>query len=101
MDLITCCQVLEHLDSPRQLLSDILLDLTAEGYSYLKVPDIAEFLTLPENHDRFMVPHISYFSEPVLRRALEAVGFEIVHRGVTTTVRGRNNLWFILQPTTI
>jgi len=100
-DLITCCQVLEHLDSPRQLLSDVLLDLTAEGYFYLEVPDVGDFSTLPENHDRFMVQHISYFSEPVLRRALEAVGLKIVHRGVTTTVRGRNNLWFILQPTTI
>lgn len=100
-DLITCCQVLEHLDSPRQLLSDVLLDLTAEGFFYLEVPDVADFSTLPENHDRFMVQHISYFSEPVLRRALEAVGLEIVHRGVTTTVRGRNNLWFILQPMTI
>lgn len=97
-DLITCCQVLEHLESPRQLLSDVLRDLKSEGYFYLEVPDVADFSTLPEGHDRFMIQHISYFSEPVLQKALEDVGFEILHHGITTTVRGRNNLWFVLQP---
>jgi SAM-dependent methyltransferase len=97
-DLITCCQVLEHLESPRKLLSDVLLDLKADGFFYLEVPDVADFSTLPEGHDRFMVQHISYFSEPVLREALEDAGFTIVHFGITTTVRGRNNLWFVAQP---
>jgi hypothetical protein len=80
------------------LLSDVLRDLKSEGYFYLEVPDVADFSTLPEGHDRFMIQHISYFSESVLRRALEDVGFETLHHGITTTVRGRNNLWFVLQP---
>jgi len=34
----------------------------------------------------------------VLREALEDAGFTIAHFGITTTVRGRNNLWFVAQP---
>lgn len=96
-ELITCCQVLEHLGAPNQLLSDVRSDLAGDGYFYLEVPDISDFETLPDGHDRFMAQHVSYFSEPVLRAALEQSGFNVVQQGVATTVRGRNNLWFVSQ----
>lgn len=94
-DLITCCQVLEHLAKPNQFLLDVRLDLADTGFLYLEVPDISDFETLPDNHDRFMVQHISYFSESVLRTAQERNGFRVLHHGITKTVRGRNNLWFV------
>lgn len=96
-DLITCCQVLEHLGAPIKFLTDIRTDLTDVGYLYLEVPDISDFETLPEDHDRFMVQHISYFSESVLRAALERSGFKALYNGITKTIRGRNNLWFVSQ----
>jgi len=96
-DLITCCQVLEHVRAPIEFLTDIHSDLTDVGYLYLEVPDISDFETLPEDHDRFMVQHVSYFSESVLRAALERSGFRELYHGITKTIRDRNNLWFVSQ----
>lgn len=96
-DLITCCQVLEHIGAIIKFLSDIRSDLTDSGYLYIEVPDISDFGILPLDHDRFMVQHISYFSEPVLRVALELSGFKNLYQGITNSIRGRNNLWFVSQ----
>lgn len=94
-DLATCCQVLEHLEKPREFLSQIRLDLREGAWLYLEVPDESDFETLPADHDRFMAQHISYFGTDRLQRMLEAQGFVIGHSGVLKTVRGRNNLWFL------
>jgi len=96
-DLAMCCQVLEHLDRPSEFVGEIRSDLRGEGLLYLEVPDISDFQTLPEDHDRFMVQHISYFSQPTLEKLLTRSNFKILDSGVSTTVRGRNNLWFMAQ----
>jgi len=95
--MATCCQVLEHLAEPRGFLAHAHQDLAKDGWLYLEVPDISDFLSLPSDHDRFMVQHVSYFSEPVLRKLLEASDFALRHVGITRTVRERNNLWCLAQ----
>ena len=96
-DLAMCCQVLEHLDRPSEFVGEIRSDLRADGLLYLEVPDVSDFQTLPQGHDRFMVQHISYFSQPILQGLLTRSSFKILDSGVSTTVRGRNNLWFMTQ----
>lgn len=61
------------------------------------MPDKSDFETLDASHDRFMAQHISYFSDEVLSRLVENAGFEILDRGITRTVRQRNNLWCIAK----
>lgn len=95
--LATCCQVLEHVSTPREFLRSIRLDLEDGGYLYLEVPDVSDFSTLENSHDRFMAQHISYFSSTLLVPLLSDTGFKIWNNGVTSTVRGRNNLWIIAQ----
>lgn len=96
-DLAMCCQVLEHLDRPSEFVGEIRSDLGVGGLLYLEVPDVSDFQTLPHDHDRFMVQHVSYFSQPLLQRLLTRSSFKILDSGVSTTVRGRNNLWFVAK----
>ena len=96
-DLATCCQVLEHLDTPREFLSQIRRDLRDGARLYLEVPDESDFQTLPAGHDRFMAQHVSYFGKSLLWKLLEEQGFAIRHSDVVKTVRGRNNLWFLAE----
>lgn len=96
-EVATCCQVLEHLSEPRGFLAHVHQDLVRDGWLYLEVPDISDFSSLPSNHDRFMIQHVSYFSESVLRNLLESSSFVLRHVGVTRTVRERNNLWCLAQ----
>jgi SAM-dependent methyltransferase len=96
-DAATCCQVLEHVSDPRGFLAAIHEDLKPGGWLYVEVPDVLDFDSLEPSHDRFMVQHVSYFSAPVLRRLLMDEGFDIIGGGVTQTVRGRNNLWFLAE----
>lgn len=96
-DLATCCQVLEHLVNPREFLSHIRRDLRYGARLYLEVPDESDLQTLPNDHDRFMSQHVSYFGRSVLWKLMEEEGFTIKHSGVVKTVRGRNNLWFLAE----
>ena len=96
-DLAMCCQVLEHLDRPSEFMGEIRSDLISDGLLYLEVPDVSDFQTLPQDHDRFMVQHVSYFSQPTLQGLLTRSSFKILDSGISTTVRGRNNLWFMAQ----
>lgn len=96
-ELAMCCQVLEHLNNPVEFMGEIRKDFTDDGLPYLKVPDISDFQTLPQDHDRFMVQHISYFSHPILQSLLTRSSFKILDSGVMTTVRGRNNLWLLAR----
>lgn len=96
-DLATCCQVLEHIEKPREFLNGIRSDLRDGGYLYLEVPDLSDFGSLKMTHDRFMSQHISYFSSSTLSSMLEESSFSVVANEVTRTVRGRNNLWFFAQ----
>ena len=91
-DLITIIQVLEHVSDPVAFLGTARNDLADGGFLYVEVPDVSDFGQLPLTHDRFMAPHLWYFSEPSLGRVCRRAGLEPVRAEREFTVRERNNL---------
>ena len=66
-NLITCCQVLEHVEDLKTFVFDIKNVLQLKGYLYIEVPDISDFNSLPIRHSRFSEPsHLLVFSFPIL-----------------------------------
>jgi SAM-dependent methyltransferase len=95
-DLITCNHVLEHVIDPIDFLSDIFNDLNHGGYLYMEVPDARDFKEIPPEHDRFLAQHLWYFSEGVLEKMFEDVGFKVVKIESHNTIRERKNLVSLL-----
>ena len=95
-DLITCNHVLEHVIDPIDFLSDIFSDLNHGGYLYMEVPDARDFEELHPEHDRFLAQHLWYFSEGVLEKMFEDVGFKVVKIESHNTIRKRKNLVSLL-----
>jgi len=91
-DLITLNHVLEHVENPVNFLKEIKRDLNPEGYLYIEIPDILDFTSLPYNHDRFMVQHLSFFSKDTIRVACEKAGFTVLEIYQLLTLRKKNNL---------
>jgi len=97
-DLITCCQVLEHVPDPVTFLKSILNKMHSSSILYLEVPDSSDFSDLPKNHSRFTEPsHLWYFSYDYLQKTLRDCGLIIEHYCICETVRKRNNLQLILK----
>ena len=97
-DLILCCQVLEHIELFEEFLKAIRENLGNSGYVYLEVPDQSDFTHLEKEHTRFSEPsHLWYFSKTVLDKVMCQVGFNILQSDVKKTIRGRNNLMYILN----
>jgi len=94
--LITCSQVLEHVDDPLNFLSQIGTDLAENGHLYLETPDIRDFETLPTDHDRFQMQHFWYFSEETIRAFARLAGLRVVTSDIVSTVRKRNNIAILL-----
>jgi 2-polyprenyl-3-methyl-5-hydroxy-6-metoxy-1,4-benzoquinol methylase len=79
-DLITCLQTLEHVERPVEFLAALGKNLKPNGYLYLELPNINDALisqyNIPSYADfYFREPHLWYFSESTLRRALKKAGF--------------------------
>ena len=97
-ELITCCQVIEHVVDLQKFLIDLNNSLIKGGYVYIEVPDISDFNSLPLDHSRFSEPsHLWYFSSEFLTIYFESYGFRKVADTVKKTVRGRNNLMMLLK----
>jgi SAM-dependent methyltransferase len=90
--LITLIHVLEHLLDPRDFLQKVREDIAPGGMLYLEVPDLMDFRNLPINHDRFMSPHLYYFSRNSLGRLLAESGWRVVEDDVYVGMRGHANL---------
>lgn len=78
-DLITCLQVLEHIDEPRPFLEAVVRNLKPEGYLFIEVPNINDILVGTYKNEEYMKfffhePHISYFSATTLLDLLGRVG---------------------------
>ena len=97
-DLVTCNQVLEHVIDPISFLKELKNDLKSSGILYLEVPDVSDFDTLPPDHDRFHMQHLSIFSIKTLERACSVAGFSLIHSSIEKTVRGKNNVVVALSP---
>ena len=89
--LITCLQVLEHIDDPLTFLQNIKKNLKKDGYLYLELPNIDDVMIKDykvAGYENFYYrePHVSYFSIKTLKRLLEKAGF----RGTFKTVQRYN-----------
>lgn len=97
-NLITCCQVLEHIENLHQFVINVSSRLIKGGYLYIEVPDISDFETLEIQHSRFLEPsHLWYFNSDFLCQNLFKNVFLIVDYSITKTVRGRNNLMILFK----
>lgn len=79
-DLITCFQVLEHIEEPIPFLKQLARNLKPGGYLYLELPNLDDALL--SQYDiagyrdfYYREPHVSYFSGTTLKKALGAAGF--------------------------
>lgn len=71
-DLVTLMHVLEHLENPIQVLSQIREDLLGEnGLLFVEVPNFYA-------HDSYELAHLSCFTEHTLGEMLRRAGFEPV-----------------------
>lgn len=82
-DLVTCCQVLEHVSSPRSLLEQILPAMGRDTLLYLEVPHEALMrenpgsLTLARAKKHWH-EHINFFTRQALQRLVEGAGLKVV-----------------------
>lgn len=97
-DLITCCQVFEHVKDLKEFAQAVRSNMHLNSYFYLEVPDIKDFDTLEPDHSRFIEPsHLWYFSHKFLQNFFEKESFKVIASKQELTVRGRNNLTLILK----
>ena len=97
-NLITCCQVLEHIDDLKMFVSDLKKITDKSSFIYIEVPDIRDFDKLPLNHFIFSEPsHLWYFSSEFLDPFFISNGFDILCCEVITTIRNRNDLRYLLK----
>ena len=96
--LITCCQVLEHVDELDSFVKNVRHKLENGGFLYIEVPDLSDFDSLPKDHSRFLEPsHLWYFNELFLCEKLFKNKLKVVDQTIKKTIRGRNNLMILFQ----
>ncbi|BBR55125.1 class I SAM-dependent methyltransferase [Pseudomonas guariconensis] len=82
-DLITCCQVLEHVPSPRALIKQMLPAMDRDTLLYLEVPHEGLMRERPGSlalaaSKRHWHEHINFFTELALQRLIEGCGLKRV-----------------------
>lgn len=82
-DVVTCCQVLEHVPSPLDLVGKIALRLSQRTLLYIEVPHEQLIREHPGNRDlaklkRHWHEHVNFFTETGLRRLLDRAGLLLV-----------------------
>ena len=88
-ELITLIQVLEHVESPADLLASVKEDLSVDGVVYIETPSVADFGIVPPGHDRFMIPHLYFFSPNSMRNLCARAGFAVLECELVRTKRGK------------
>jgi SAM-dependent methyltransferase len=97
-DLITCCQVFEHVKDLNSFAKAIRSNMHDQSLFYVEVPDASDFELLDESHSRFTEPsHLWYFDDKFLKDFFKNQKFKVLCSKVETTIRGRNNLTLILS----
>jgi SAM-dependent methyltransferase len=85
-DLVTCSNVLAHIDEVGLALSGAWLALKAGGLFAVEVHD-ADALTRDAQFETIYHEHLTYFTERTLRRLVESNGFSFVEC-MTTPMHG-------------
>lgn len=94
VDAVTMLHMIEHVEDPLKLLSDVHGLLKRGGWLFLETPDIGSARARKAGADwRFIkIPeHVSYFSERSLRAFLERTGFIVVRTGYLVETTGLMN----------
>lgn len=84
-DLVTCCQVLEHLAYPLDLIEQMLPAVGAETLVYLEVPVealVRDRAPYPARLKRYWHEHVNFFTEDSIRRLCQRAGLEIIRHHV-------------------
>jgi SAM-dependent methyltransferase len=76
-DIIVMRQVLEHIDRPVKMISEIKQKLFKGGLLYLEVPNGSKSLSKKRFHD-FYYEHVSHFTKASMVLLLEGQGFEVL-----------------------
>ncbi len=98
-DLLSACDVLEHVTDPNSFILKCKSLLNDEGLLYLQVPDVFDF-RFPRNHNPLLPHHRWHFKIKSIRVLLEKNGFEVLDytTGILGVVgerekRGKIPLW--------
>jgi SAM-dependent methyltransferase len=88
-DVVTLYHVIEHVSSPRSLLSGVAEVLREGGVLVVETPDCGLWMSLMRSKFRYLHPgHNWYFTKSTLLRLLLLTGFELLELGhVGKTVR--------------
>jgi SAM-dependent methyltransferase len=70
-DIITIVHTLEHIHYPKTFLSDVVKQVKPEGYVYIEVPDLNNFVTWK---DSLYLEHMSNFSIKTLTLLASQIG---------------------------
>lgn len=73
-DGIVCSHVIEHVDQPLELLSQLCRHLTPDGWIYVEVP--MEIWKKPPLQEE-PVTHVNFFSAPSLRHLMMRCGLKV------------------------
>ncbi len=78
-DVVTLCDVIEHVSRPMELLQAAHRCLTPGGLLVLVTPDISSLAARVMGHRwwHFRSAHIGYFSRQTMLAALESAGFQV------------------------
>lgn len=100
-DLITCNHVLEHSDDPIGFIDNLYINLNSNGFLYIEVPSVEDFSdeSLEKDNDRFLMPHLWYFSPEILAKLFGSAGFELLFMSTRKTVIGKNDLVAVFKKT--
>lgn len=78
-DVITAIDVLEHINTPVDLLRDIARNLSPEGIAVIATPDVNSLAArlMGRRWWNYRIGHIGYFNRRTLTRAFREAGLEI------------------------
>lgn len=94
-DLVSLVHVLEHVNNPVELLSNIKLD--SNEWVYIEVPDSTEFDYLDPDHDDFNSTHHWFFSPEHIIMLLKRCDFVVDSLHTHITERGLSRIMVLAK----
>lgn len=81
-DVITLVDVIEHVEDPVELLTDVRTHLAAAGVALVVTPDVSSVAAklLGDRWWHYRLAHIGYFDDRSMKRAFAVAGLSVVRR---------------------